>query len=196
MYNRMGKKYLEDIEHSGPPEIEGFMNLLPPGASILDVGCAGGRDCKVFAKRGFKVTGVDVSDVFLKEAAERIPQGDFHNADLRTLTFPANSFDAIWANAVLLHVPKEEIPLALTNLYRVLKPGGKLHIRVKKGEGSERITEVLKNTGEVSRTFTFFEQEELEKFVTDAGFTLLSSEYLPDDLGRSDVAWIKVWAEK
>ena len=196
MYDRLGTKYLEDIENAAPPEVHAFMRLIPKGGSVLDVGCAGGRDSKIFVDNGFDLTGVDISEVFLKEASKKIPEGKFLKADVLELPFPDEFFDAVWANAILLHVSKDDIPKALQSVRRVLKREGKLHIRVKEGEGSKEIEETLKNAGEVKRPFTLFQKEELERFVQDAGFTLLSSERLPDDMGRTDVTWLKIWAEK
>lgn len=50
--------------------IEEILNLKP-GAKILDLGCGVGRHSLEFAKRGFKVTGLDVNPVLLKEAKKR-----------------------------------------------------------------------------------------------------------------------------
>lgn len=47
---------------------------LPKGASILDVGCGTGRHSVELAKRGYKVTGIDISQEMLKEAAKRSMQ--------------------------------------------------------------------------------------------------------------------------
>jgi SAM-dependent methyltransferase len=51
---------------------------LEPGASVLDVGCGTGRHSIELARRGYKVTGVDISPGMLKEAARRAEQTGVH----------------------------------------------------------------------------------------------------------------------
>ncbi len=194
IYGRLGSKYLSDIESMSPKEIEGFMDLLPRGAYIIDIGCAGGRDSKKFVERGFKVVGVDITDKFVHEAKKNVPSAEFRKMDVLELNLPPESFDAAWANAVLLHVEHQDIPLALSEINKVLKPGGKLHIRVKEGEGAKEVVETL--TGGEQRPFSFFQKEEMEQLVQDAGFDGISSEILPDDLGREGVKWVRIWATK
>jgi len=194
IYGRLGPKYLQDIAEGGPPEINEFMKLLPAGGAVVDIGCAGGRDSKIFSDSGFKVTGLDITEEFLEEGRRSVPQAEFLNMDVTDIQLPAESADAVWANAVLLHVDKEDIPRALQNINHVLKPGGKLHIRVKQGEGTKEVVEKL--TGEERRPFIFFQKDEMEQYVTGAGFKIISSEVLPDDMGRADVQWIKIWAQK
>lgn len=54
-------------------EIDFFLNLFPiePGAAILDMGCGTGRHSIELAKRGFRVTGVDISEGMLNEARRK-----------------------------------------------------------------------------------------------------------------------------
>lgn len=196
MYDRLGKQYLEDAEKVPPPDVGAFMDLLPSKAAVLDVGCAGGRDTEKFADRGFDVTGIDASAFFIEEARKRIPVGHFLKEDVRTFQFPDESFDAIWAHAVLLHIPRGDVPLVLDKFWHVLKPEGKLHIAVKVGEGERFVEDVFEHAGAVRRPFTFFQQNELEKLVSAAGFSIVSSRVVPDDQGRHDVEWVQLWAQK
>ncbi len=194
LYEELGEKYLKDIEKATPKEIYSFMKLLSKGALVLDIGCAGGRDSKVFIQKDFNVVGIDLVDSFLKEARKYVPEAKFIKMDLLKLKFPQNHFDAIWANAVLLHTKKEDMPKALKGFYKVLKPKGKLHIRVKRGKGTEYKDERL--SGGKKRLFTYFLKDELEEFVKSAGFKIISSRIFPDDLDRKDIKWVGIWAEK
>ncbi|KKK53900.1 hypothetical protein LCGC14_3090150, partial [marine sediment metagenome] len=60
------------------------------------------------AKRGFELSNLD---------------GEFTNADAEHLPYASNSFDLVYSHGVLHHTPSLEV--ALTEVYRVLKPGGK-----------------------------------------------------------------------
>lgn len=193
-YEELGKKYIQSAEKLTPKEFSGFIKLLKKGGRILDVGCAGGRDSKKFIKKGFKVIGIDLVDAFLKEARKNVPRTKFLKMDSGKLKFPKNYFDGIWAQAVLLHIKRKDVPGALKGFYRVLKPEGKLHVRVKRGKGTAYIEDKL--SGGKRRIFTYFSREEMEKFIKKAGFKIITSRIFPDESGRKDVKWISIWAEK
>ncbi|PLX28432.1 hypothetical protein C0581_02270 [Candidatus Parcubacteria bacterium] len=193
LYSKLGTEYLDDIEAFTPVDIQEFIDLLPENGKVLEIGCAGGRDAKVFIKQGFEYVGIDLVAKFIKEAKKRVPKGVFKKMDVLQLDFPKNYFDAVWANAVFLHLDKKDVPKALKNIYRMLKPGGKIHVRVKRGKGSVYTKDNLSK--ENKRLFTFFYKNELEKFIKDSSFKIISSKILPDDLGRN-VEWASVWAEK
>lgn len=194
LYERLGKRYIENVAGVTIKEFPDFVKLLPKCGRVLDVGCTAGRDSLKFVQEGFEVVGIDLVDVFLKEARKSVPQAKFLKMDLLELNFSKDHFDAIWANAVLLHIAKKDIPNALKGFYRVLKPGGKLHIGVKRGKGEKYKEEWL--SGGEKRFFAYFFKNELEKFVKEAGFKIISSKIFPDELGRKDTKWIGILAEK
>lgn len=170
------------------------MAALPKGGHILEIGCAGGRDAKIFVSHGFKVIGIDTSQVLLKEAKKLVPRGTFLNKDLRKIKFPSNKFDGVWANAVLLHIRRAEMPRILKNFYRMLKPNGILHILVKKGKGEAFVKEPLSQNR--YRFFTYFSRRGVEKLVREVGFKVVYSAFAADELGRKNVHWIVVWGKK
>lgn len=71
-------------------EVQFLLNLypVPAGSRILDVGCGTGRHAREFARRGFRVTGVDISEGMLQVAREKATvEGlaiEFVQADART----------------------------------------------------------------------------------------------------------------
>jgi ubiquinone/menaquinone biosynthesis C-methylase UbiE len=110
-------------------------DYLQEGERILSVGCGQGTD--LFLALGkvnhdTKIVGLDISLSSLKSAVNEIRQANlnnnliFINADAQKLPFRAESFDTIWSLGVLHHVP--DIELALSEIERVLKPGGKLFL--------------------------------------------------------------------
>jgi ubiquinone/menaquinone biosynthesis C-methylase UbiE len=100
------------------------------GEVILDAGCGYCYHSIRLAKLGFKVQGVDFSEQALSEARINIQKEsledriDIHKDDLLNLSFSDNSFNYVMCWGVLMHIP--EVTQALTELCRVLKPGGKL----------------------------------------------------------------------
>lgn len=104
---------------------------LPPGADVLDLGCGPGYLWSKNLKRvpeGWGITLADTSPGMLREAEHNV--GFDHRfvprvADARELPFGDGSFDAVVANHVLYLVPG--LPRAISEISRVLKPGGALY---------------------------------------------------------------------
>lgn len=194
VYEKLGKKYIQEVAKVVPYGFKEFVEILLPRSLVLDVGCTGGRDSKRLAQKGFRVIGIDLVDEFLEEARQHVPEAEFVNMDLLKLEFPENYFDAIYACAVLLHLEKEDIPKALEGFRRVLKPNGKLYVAVKEGEGVEYKEDKI--SGGYKRTFTYFREDELKRFLEKAGFKVTFTRIYPDPLGRKDVNWLVAFGEK
>lgn len=95
VYQKLGKAYLDNIAGLSVKGMAEFMRLLPKRARVLDVGCAGGRDAKIFSSKGFEAVGIDLVDFYLKTARRHAPKAKFIKMDLRKLKFPNGYFDAI-----------------------------------------------------------------------------------------------------
>jgi ubiquinone/menaquinone biosynthesis C-methylase UbiE len=98
------------------------------GARVLDVASGPGYVAAKAAERGASVLGVDIADGMLSLARRLHPQLDFRRGDAEALPFPDESFDAVLANFVLLHVGRPEAVAA--EFARVLAPGGRLALTV------------------------------------------------------------------
>jgi ubiquinone/menaquinone biosynthesis C-methylase UbiE len=105
--------------------IDELTERLPAEASVLDLGCGSGVPvARALATAGHRVVGVDISDVQIRRARERVPQAEFIRADATTVDFPADSFDAVVSFYALIHIPLvEQFPL-LAKVARWLRPGG------------------------------------------------------------------------
>ncbi len=114
--------------------LAGFLALLPPGARILELGCGGGRDAEAMIAAGFEVDATDGTPEIARKAEERLGR------PVRVLRFDeidaSERYDAVWASASLLHVPRDVLPQVLGSVFDALKPGG-LHFASYKGGGTE-----------------------------------------------------------
>jgi SAM-dependent methyltransferase len=92
---------------------------------ILDFGCGPGRDLRTFSAMGHSAVGLDGCPRFVEMA--RADSGcEVWLQDFLALDLPEARFDGIFANAVLFHIPSQELPRVLRQLYASLKPGGVL----------------------------------------------------------------------
>ena len=96
-----------------------YLDALPRTTRVLDAGCGEGVLVDEYAER-LDITGLDAN-----YASERVTHGS-----LTALPFPDGSFDRALCLDVLEHLPYEEQPRALAELFRVLKPAGELLVSV------------------------------------------------------------------
>ncbi len=96
------------------------------GSRLLHAGCgSGGVDTGLHER--MKITAVDISTAAIRSYRANNPTAHAaHNADIFTLPFPAETFDGAYNLGVLEHFTVEEIAGILTELSRVIKPGGKV----------------------------------------------------------------------
>lgn len=104
-----------------------FFRASPPGR-VLDVACGTGDFvcALVRASPGSEVTGLDFSEEMLRIARRRMPGASFVQGDALALPFEAEAFDAVTVGFGLRNFV--DIPKALSEMARVLKPGGSLVI--------------------------------------------------------------------
>ncbi len=92
---------------------------------VLDYACGHGMAAVVLARRGARVTALDVSHGYLQEARARAGANgvtiDFVQAQGERLPFQDGAFDRVWGNAVLHHL---DLQTAGRELFRILRPGG------------------------------------------------------------------------
>lgn len=165
-----------------------FRELLAPGARVLDVGCASGLELTDLRALGLGVVGLDVSRVFLRRARSRLPAAGLACGTALAMPFRAGTFAGVWASASLPHLAREEAPLALAEIRRVLAAGGAFYASVQRGSGEgwvpgEAVAEDL--------WYTFYEETEWRDLVIAAGFSIRW--FLAEDGGNTNegaTGWI------
>lgn len=114
---------------------------LQPGMSALDVPCGNGRHAIELARRGIRMTGVDLSAGFLDEARSKAPEIEWVQGDMRKLPWRGR-FDAAycWGNS-FGYFDHDHCQRFLEAIASVLKPGGRFILE--SGAVSESILPVL-----------------------------------------------------
>lgn len=108
----------------GPAHVELCGDVA--GTRLLDVGCGSGYFSREMAKRGARVTGVDISPRMLEHAREAGGDIEYRELDARRLgeTFGPACFDVVTSCLALQDMP--DIERVLSTIARVLRPGGRL----------------------------------------------------------------------
>jgi len=177
-------------DHDVSQNYDALVRAIDPGKSrkglkILDFGCGPGRDLIWFRDAGHAPTGIDGAESFVAQASERsgcpVWQQDFLKLDL-----PASSFDGIFANATLFHVPKLDILRVLGQLRDSLVPEGVLFASNPRGNDEETFTS--------GRFCTFYRDETWLALVESAGFDPVEHYWRPKGLPREQQPWLaSVW---
>jgi len=118
---------------------------LKPGMRVLDAGCGAGRNLVYLLRSGFEVFGADadpeaVESVRMLAAtlAPHLPGANFRAEPVETMSFPDSFADAVLSSAVL-HFARDDrqFDAMVTDMWRVLKPGGLLFCRLASSIGIE-----------------------------------------------------------
>ena len=98
------------------------------GKRLLDVCCGPGMIAGAAAALGAEVTGIDFSSAAVRIASSRVSAAGFDVGDAQSLPYPDDHFDTVVCGFGIIHLPQPH--RALAEMYRVLKPGGRVALSV------------------------------------------------------------------
>lgn len=124
---------------------------IVPGMRVLDAGCGSGRNLVFLLKSGFEVCGVDESDgsvartrQLATELAPHLPLDNFRVEPVERMSFVDAGFDVVISSAVLHFARDEEHwQTMVSEMWRVLKPGGIFFARLASSIGIEDQIELI-----------------------------------------------------
>lgn len=153
---------------------------------ILDLGCGPGRDLHYFKSLGHRPIGLDGCASFCQMAR------DYSHCEVLQQQFLAlnllpGSFDGIFANASLFHVPSSQLPRVLQELHAALRPGGILFSSNPRGNAEG---------WSGSRYGHWMELDTNQAYLQQAGFSLLNHYYRPAGKPRAEQPWLAIVSQK
>ena len=95
---------------------------------IVDVGCGIGTYERELSDHWSNMAGIDVSSESIAQAKLNCAKAEFFGFDGKTMPFPSQSVAAAFAICVWHHVPVDEWSLFLSEIRRILRPGGMLAV--------------------------------------------------------------------
>ncbi|MEW2458835.1 class I SAM-dependent methyltransferase [Streptomyces albus] len=161
---------------------------VPAGGTVLDVGCGSGVPvARTLAAAGYRVTGIDISEVQVRRARERVPRAEFVHADATAACFDAASFDAVVSFFALIHIPLTEQPPLLRKIAGWLRPGG-CFVAVT-GHGEWTGTEEDWLGGGAPMWWSHADTATNREWITQAGLVIEREEFIPEGDGGHALFW-------
>ena len=191
-------KFGNDLES----DVKGYLDQL--SGRILVVGCGSGKEVKYLSDKQCNVFGFDFSTeaIFLAQNEHHEIKNRFFIEDLYNIdTVMKGKFNAIVANAALVHLyDRNDLTDILKKIRSRLEKEGLCFIRVlrKRNEKGEDIRDEIDyhSFGEGgTRWFVYYSNDELEKFVKDAGFITVNSNETSHSTYKT-VSWISMLLKK
>ncbi len=154
--------------------LDHFLELLPEGASILDVGCGAGEPfIPYFLSRGVDVEGLDFAMTMLKIARSRFPQLTFHHMNMCRMQI-GKQYDGIIAWNSFFHLTRDSQRQALERFSEHLKSRGIIMLTV-----GPRAGEVVGHVNGAEVYHASFDPDQYAEILGDLGIRVL--EFVAED---------------
>ena len=175
-------------DHDVSQNIEAFLHALPKDKplDILDFGCGPGRDICIFKSLGHRPVGLDGSKTFCQMARKLSGCPVLHQQFLK-LALEEGSFDGVFANASLFHIPSQELPRILGELHRALRPGRIVFSSNPRGDSE----------GWQGRRYGhYMEFETSATYLKQSGFKIIHHYYRPHGKPRDQQPWLAIVSQR
>lgn len=197
IYNKIAEDWVSDHNKDDwwQDGTDYFLSLLSKQSTVLDVGCGGGIKTRYISGKGYTVMGIDFSEKMIEIARRENPGIQFEIIDMYEVDKLEKTFDGIFVQAALLHIPKERVIEVITKLKGRLNDGGLLYIAVKgiKDDGIEEEIKIENDYGYTyERFFSYFSLEELKGYLDRLGFLIIWEA----NKGSNQTTWVQIIGKK
>ena len=163
--------------------LDRLATLASPGGCVLELGSGPGIDADLLQARGLRVQRTDAAPAFVERLRARGHEARLLDVRHDSLGGP---YDAVLANAVLLHLTRSDLGLALARIHAATRPGGVFAFTLKEGDGEGLTSRKVGHP----RWFTYWREDPLREQLAAAGWSVESLEHVAG--GEDD--WLHVIA--
>ncbi|GAA1412528.1 class I SAM-dependent methyltransferase [Catellatospora coxensis] len=174
--------------------IDVLLSHLRNGSSVIDVGCGVGLAMQAMRSRGLRPTGIDLSPRMAEYARRRNPGLDVMVGDFMTADF-AQTFDAIWEQALIHLYPKSLVGTLLSRFYDSLNDRGVLSVSTTLAQRSAEGWLPKDGYGNHLRFRKHWTIDELSTTLRSANFEPVETSIMPDPL-IAGKRWVAITALK
>ncbi|MDQ3766544.1 MAG: class I SAM-dependent methyltransferase [Actinomycetota bacterium] len=155
------------------PHLERFIELLPPPARVLDVGCGSGDPVdRYLVDRGYEVTGIDIAPRQIELARAHVSEASFEVRNMLDLQIGDFNVDGLVSFYAVFHTPRDRHSEILRRFASFVRPDGALLITM--GAHSWEGTE--SDWHGVEMYWSHFDADTNRQLVYEAGFDIESAE--------------------
>lgn len=140
---------------------------------ILDAGCGRGDWVAFLASQGYETVGLDYSHDMISDNQKNFPECNFVQGRIQDIPFPDNEFGGVISWGVIEHDPDGPLS-ALSEMYRVLKKGGRALVTVPIDSEAQRLSSNIQFPDGNEFFQYFFSEDELVGLMGSAKFSVIS----------------------
>jgi len=195
-YNKCAQQYISHTPPSIDPAyhelmlkwVDTALELIPDKGSVFEIGSATPRDASYMRSKGKHVQCSDASIQFVNHMREQGEDALLFDV-LKDSIKPG--YDMIYANAVMQHFAKDDLYKIMKNIYNSLEPGKVFAFGVKRGDGTEWITEKFSE----KRFIQYWQPKDIVSLVEKIGFNI---KFIDGDVigDLPNHIWIHIVAQK
>jgi cyclopropane fatty-acyl-phospholipid synthase-like methyltransferase len=188
IYNRHVQNYVDKFMDLGSyaQTFQSLIKALPPGASVLELGCGPGNViAHLYQQRpDLEITGIDLSPEMIAVAKQHNMNARFLTMDLRKAENLNKIFDAVVAAFSLPYLTVDDLPGFFSLLEKLTTHHGWVYLSCMEGSSDRSGFEKTSFTGSDQLHISYFGREEIERGLKQHGFTFVAfetGEYLEPD---------------
>ena len=170
--NEYVRRIFDELQHKPLDRqlLDRFAASVRERGPACDMGCGPGQVARYLHEQGVEVCGVDLSPAMVERASGLTPGIELRQGDMLSLDVPDGTWAGIVAFYSLIHIPRGDLIQALSELRRVLTPGGLLLLSFHIGDETIHLDEWWGQ--QVCVDFHTFRSAEMAGYITSAGFEI------------------------
>jgi ubiquinone/menaquinone biosynthesis C-methylase UbiE len=174
LYDVVAQEYAEAFsgEHDRKPKdqelLRRFAQEIGDSRPVWDFGCGPGHTAAYLKNLGVEISGLDLSEGMLQQARTTHPEIPFRKGNILDLAFESDSIAGVVSFYAIVHFAKEQVEVAFREMFRVLRPGGRLFLTFHIGDETIRVDEFLGKKIDID--FMFFTTPFISNCLERTGF--------------------------